>query len=463
MIIHTNKSRFLPLTNFRLHGAKLFLILLAGVLISITSCNQPSIIGLDVQPKNDLLNVAYWDTTTLVTKTIRVDSLRTDEDLIYSGDALIGKYIDPVFGNTTASLYTQLRLITNNPLFGTSPTIDSVVLSLVYDPTYYGKINRVPQKVTVRQVSQDILIANSYFSNNTLTTNVSDLANYNFTPQPAQSVTILNELLEPQLRIPLDPSFGAAILNPINAPNLASNDAFHLFMKGLYITTENTTTLNSTEGNILHFKMGDAQSKVTLYYHNATDDSLRYDLGLTSVARFSHFAHDYSSGIDLNLASQLSITPPQQNDVAFIQGLAGVKTKIEMPYLMNWVKSGPVSINKAELVIKVDITSTYQLDTFAAPLQLILFGVNDDGTEYLIPDYAEGANYFGGVYNSTTHEYRFNIARYIQQVLMGKRNNNGLHIVAPSGALNANRVIIGGGGITSNYQMKLNIAYTKLH
>jgi len=445
-------------------GANFFLIIAASVSISLMSCDKSSVIGLDVQPVNDLLNVNYQDTTTLITKTIRIDSLRTDEDLIYTADALIGYYQDPVFGKTTASLYTQLRLPTISPVFGPSQGIDSAILCLVYDPAYYGKMQRVAQKISVYELSDDILIANSYFSNNTLNTKPSDLANYTFIPQPSQSVTINNELLEPQLRIPLDPAFAQTILDQTTTPNLASNAAFQTFMKGLYITTENTSTLANAEGNILHFKMADAQSRLTLYYHNASGDSLKYDLSLGSVARFSHFTHDYlSSSIDANLAAQLSLTPPAQNDVVFIQGLAGVKTKIEMPYLMNGVKSAPLSVNKAELVIKVDVSSTYQLDTFPAPSKLVLFGINDDGTDYVLPDYAEGSNYFGGTYNSTTHEYRFNIGRYIQQVLIGKLKNNGLHLLPLSGAINANRVVIGGGGSGSLYQMKLNIAYTKLH
>ena len=462
MVLYNKRiSEILP----RLLGAKFFLILLVSISISITSCDESSVVGLDVQPANDLLSVDYQDTITLITKTIRVDSLRTDESLILTADALLGIYKDPVFGTTTASLYTQLRLPTNNPLFGTDPIIDSVILSLVYDPVYYGKRQRVEQIVNVYQVLEDIKGENTYYSDDTLTVNTLDLAgNYGFVPDPTKSVTILSEVLKPQLRIPLDNPFGQSILS--NSTDLVSNTTFQSFIKGLYITTEGSPILTTGDGNILRFKMADAQTKLTLYYHNASDDSLKYDLALGSVARFSHFTHDYSTGIDADLAAQLSTSPlpPAQNDVVFIQSMAGVKTSIELPYIMNLIQSGGIAINKAELVIKADLTpnATYLLDTFAAPAKLVLFGINDDGTNYVLPDANEGDNYFGGSYNSTTHEYRFNIARYIQQVLTGKRKNNGLHLLAGSGAINANRVVIGGGGSGSLYRMKLNIGYTKL-
>lgn len=458
MVLYNKRiSEILP----RLLGAKFFLILLVSVSISITSCDESSVIGLDVQPANDLLNIEYQDTTTLFTKTLKVDSLRTDETLIITADALLGIYQDPVFGKTTASLYTQLRLPTNNPSFGTNPAIDSVVLALVYDPVYYGKTQRLEQKVNVYQVSEDIKIENTYYSNNTLSTSTDDLANnYGFTPQPTKSLTVFNEVLKPQLRIPLSNSFGLSIIS--DSVNLVSNTTFQSFMKGLYITTENTPGLISAEGNILHFKMADTQTKLSIYYHNDSDDSLKYDLGLGSVARFSRFTHDYSTAIDDSLAAQLSATPPVQNDVVFIQSMAGVKTSIQLPYILNWAKQSSVAVNKAELVIKVNTGASYQLDTFAAPPKLVLFGVNADGTNFVLPDAAEGDNYFGGSYNSSTHEYHFNIARYIQQVLTGKRENGGLQLLAASGAINANRVVIGGGGSISPYRMKLNIGYTKL-
>jgi len=146
MIIQNKRtSHFLPLP-IDWKGAKYFLILLVSIAVSITSCDESSVVGLDVQPVNDLLNVDYQDSTTLVTKTVSVDSLRTDETLLITANALLGTYLDPVFGKTFASLYTQLRLPTNNPLFGTNPLIDSVILSLVYDPAYFGKKQRFHAK-----------------------------------------------------------------------------------------------------------------------------------------------------------------------------------------------------------------------------------------------------------------------------------------------------------------------------
>ncbi len=459
ILFDKRKLKILP----RLTEAKFFLIVIATTL-SLTSCDESSVVGLDVQPTSDLLNVGIQDSTTLITKTVKMDSLRTDENILQliTNDALLGTYVDPVFGRSSASIYTQLKLNTQNPGFGTNPIIDSVVLSLVYNSAYYGKTEKVQQNINVYEVLNDMKVENVYYSTNSLSTSAVDLTNnYSFIPNPTRRDTILGEALKPQLRIPLDNNFGQSILNNQGTADLANNTAFQSYLKGLYITTENTVGLSNEEGNILRFNLADSQTKLTLFYHNDLEDSLKYDFSMSGVARFSKFTHDYTSG-DVDLASQLGVGPPAQNDVVFVQSMSGTKVKIEMPYIMEWNKSGTIGINKAELVIKVNPAATYKLDTFAVPEKLMLYGINDDGSDYVLPDYGEGTRYFDGVYNSTTHEYRINISRYIQQVLTGRRKNNGLHLLALNGAINANRVVIGGGGSATVYQMKLNITCTKV-
>ena len=465
MINYKKRLKNLP----RILGANFFLILLVGISVGLTSCDKSSVIGLGVQPVSDLLSIGTIDTATIITKTEKVDSLRTDAALLYTGDVVMGNYWDPVFGKASSSLYTQMLLSYGSPDFGQNAAIDSVVLCLVYDTLYYGKKEIVPQKINVYQMSADMLSATSYFSNDTLSTNpnpnLGDLANgFNFTAQPRDSIRLHYQVLKPQLRVPLKHSFGDIILSQQNTGNLSTNALFQSIVKGLYITTEHTSTLQVGEGNMFHFLLSDAQSRVAIFYHNVTtpvDSSLEFDLGFANVNRFSHFSHNYST-TDPNLAAQLSTHPPKQNDVSFVQSLSGVKTKIEFPYIMNWIKSGAIAINKAQLIIKVDFGAPYQFSTFTAPAQLVLFGINDDGTNYALADASEGAPYFDGVYNPILGEYSFNIARYVQEILTGRAKNNGLDLVIAGGALNPTRVVIGGGGKSSAYQMKLDVAFTKL-
>ena len=478
----------IPKTLLQLTGAKFFLFPFAiAFLISFSSCDKSSPIGLDVQPANDLLNVGFDDTTKLITKTVRETHLRTDQGLNTTGFGLIGKYIDPVFGETEASLYTQLRqptgIVYNS--FGTNPVCDSVVLSLAYAKTWYGEaVSRRPiknQKINVYEVLEDISSAVSYYSD-TLRPNYStrDLvqSNHLFNPDIASNVYINGVNQGPELRLPLDNMFGQTLLNNQTTGNIASDATFRNFFKGLYITATNTTGLAPGEGRILSYDLQSSSSKVEIYFHNDTSQhqaNMKYAFNLSSANHFSHFDRD-TVNRDLEIKRQVADTTKTNNyERVFVQSMAGLKTKITMPNLLERVKSGQVSINQAELIVKVDVSkTTYNQDSFSPPQLLYLFGIADDGSSYLISDLFEQSGtpgYYNGFYDGSIHEYHLKLSRYIQQVLDKKINNNGLYLVVPhagsyGAVVNANRVVIGGGDNTSgtnNLQMKLNITYTKLH
>lgn len=458
-----NEIKSLLLLNNRVKG------FLALMLVSVffSSCDESSVIGLAIQPTNDLLGFSYIDTTTVVTRTIKMDSLASDEysPLLQSTHNLqLGTYLDPTFGLVSNSIYTQLSLTTNNPDFGAGAGVDSVVLSLAYNPSFYGKTFMAPQTVNVYRLTGDISTSTRYYSVDTIAADNSlDLAGgYQFKPAPIDSVTIIQggvpAVLKPQIRIPLNASLGTELL--LNQSLLVSSSSLQTFMKGLYITTKNSSLslLNGT-GNLFYIMMADPQTRLTVYYHNGSGTGLSYDFSLAGKGRFSRFEHDYSYASN-DLQNQLSAASGN-NDLVYIQGAAGLKVKVDFPYLMGWLKDGPIAINKAELVVKIDQDAVYQKDTFAVPGNIVVFGVYADSTNFILPA-SSGDPGFGGTYNSSTQDYHFNISRYIQQVLTGKIQNTGLHLVVANGVYYSNRVVVGGGAATSPYQMKLNISYTKL-
>ncbi len=456
--------------SLTLFTSKFFIVaqvLLVSVLL--TSCEKQSIVGASVQPDRDMLGIDYIDTTSIIAKTFQSDSLRTDETITqeYTTHALIGTYLDPIFGKASASLYTQLRLNKDNPSFGTNPIVDSVVLVLMYD-SYYGKDQIVAQNINVHQVTEAMNTTTDYYSSDSLTRSITDLANnYSFIAEPAKNYTVvtitqgdtIETILPPQLRIPLDSTFGQNILNKQGEADLASNDAFQSYLNGIFISTANTPGLSTNEGNIFRFKMEDAQTVLSIFYHNDTDTALNINFSFNSVARFASFNHDYSTA-NANLIAQLGASPPANNDDVFIQPSARTNVKIEFPYLMNWLDSGAIAINTAELEITVNNSAGNMVDTFPAPPQLIAYGINNDGTQYDLPDALEGLAYFGGIYDSTAYVYKINIARYVQQVLNGTLENNGLYLKGAFEAILPNRVVLGGG--TGANKMKLNITRTEI-
>src|ERR1043165_1870448 len=97
-----SKKEFKNLSFLKSGRTNFFLVASVLFAISLTSCDESSVVGLEVQPADDLLKVGWQDTTTLITKTQLEDSLRTDALLITTGTPLLGKYIDPVFGEESA-------------------------------------------------------------------------------------------------------------------------------------------------------------------------------------------------------------------------------------------------------------------------------------------------------------------------------------------------------------------------
>lgn len=450
--------------------AKFFLILSVGALFYFSSCNKASLLGLDVQPENDLIDAQYEDSLTLLTQTIKEDTIRTDVMAVPSS-TLLGKYQDPIFGQSTASFYTQLRMFANAPVLGTNPVCDSVRLSLIYYDMYGKKVAH-KQTLSVYELTEDLDIASYYYSHQTKQKSATDLANFVFTPRPKDSVTIHKVKYAPQLRAALSNAFGQKILN-LDSTNLSTNENFMKAVKGLYITTENTGPLPPSEGNIIQFYL--VTSSLTIYYRTevaGVKDTAELDLGLGGVAHFTHFEHPYLTGgnPDPDILKQLGANPPAQNEVNYVQAMSGLKTRIKIPNLVKWGKKDFIGVNRAELVVKSMVS---RKDTFALPSRLTLNAINDDGTSSVLPDEFEGINYFGGTMDTTDittnyPTYHFTITRYVQQLISERRSNNGLYLTSSGGASTPYRIVFGGGAATlvgggdNKYQMKLKITYTKL-
>jgi hypothetical protein len=454
--IHNTIKRFNEILP-RKRGAKFFI---AGsfLMAALASCDKDSPVGLDVQPEGDLLHTRVTDTASITTFTVREDSVKTDE--LPSGTAIIGSYNDPVFGYSAASAYAQFLLPTNAPNFS-GATLDSIVLSLAYDGTspFYGSITDGDmQTFRVYQVVESLSKDASYYGEQTATVYPTDIGFKTFNPNVVDSVQVGNKKEKPQLRIRLDDTFGNLLLTA-GATNLANNTNFLQYFKGLNIRPDNGSQPTGT-GALLYFNLLDGKTGLTLYYQTATEDSLSYRMLVnSSAARFSHFEHNYPSSGPISAQLQ---DPSQGQNISYVQAMSGVKTKISFPTIAHLLDSGRVAINRAELVIKAD--PSYLSNAFHAPDKLFLVPVTSTGNNGDLlswPDFFAGASSYGGTYNATTNEYRFNVSRYVQAIIDGKTADYGLYLTIAGSAVNGDRLVIGGGS-NSAYGMKLRLTYTKL-
>lgn len=427
-------------------------LFLITTILSFTSCKKEAdLIGLNTQPSSDKLDAQYTDTISIVAYSVLEDSVRSDE----TTDNLLGRYIDPIFGKTNASFYTQIRLSNNDVDFGTTPLLDSLILSLVYTSPYYYGDTTTQLTVNVYRIKEDLYIDSAYYSNRSFTKDTVRVASYSFTPNLHKSVTINGETLPPQLRIKMDTALGNAILK-MTSEELSDNDHFLTSFKGLFLTISPT----SSNGAILYFDLENAYSQMTIYYRNSTQLSLSYNFVINEkCARFNHFDHDYTNADAAFRQQVINKNTSLGEQVLYLQAMGGVKTKIFFPHIKNFKALSTFAISKAELVI-----SNYEsTSSFAAPIALALTKLKSDGTNAFLPDDAvyEGETYFGGSYNSATNEYRFRLNKHIQQLISTNDVDHGMALLVSGSAVYANRLLMNGPK-QSNNKMRLLLTYTIL-
>ena len=140
--------------------------LTAVILITfLTACNKkPDQVGLSLQPVSDELSVVFDNSTGLLSHSLREDSVRTDVNVVKTG--MLGSMLDPVFGKTTAEIYSQFRLSENGQDFGTAPELDSLILSLSYSGFYGDSMSS--QTIKVFELDQDMDPDSAYYSNQSI-------------------------------------------------------------------------------------------------------------------------------------------------------------------------------------------------------------------------------------------------------------------------------------------------------
>ncbi len=438
--------------------------IIAGFLIifALFSCNKdPYEIGIDLLPPSDTLNVRTTDTCTVEAFSMRQDSVRTDKH----GSLILGSMLDPVFGKTTASFYTHVRLSDEAPDFGKNPVLDSLVLVLFYNG--YSGDTLTKQNVKVYEISDDLVYDSVHFSNQTLGTYPTLLADQDFIPNISDSIQIGTSKLAPHLRINLNNLtnyLGNKILYaPASA--LLTNSSFVKFVKGLYVTASPV----NNKGAMLNFSITGNVSQLVVYYHDGDDpanDSLKFNMLLNeSCARFLHIDHNGYLDASQDLKQQiLNHDSLKGADKLFLQGMGGVKIKLKFPYFSAFGKGKAIVINDAILELK-----NYETDTiYSPPPTLMLIRQDSAGRIGYLIDQSEGTSYFGGTYNETTKSYYFRLTQHMQNILQKVyKSSFDLYIMVNSPIISfatPNRVILNGtkplvpGDNSGRFQLK--ITYT---
>jgi hypothetical protein len=412
------------------------LYFIAGLIICIGCKEDSGLIGLGVQPDEEFLNTDRLDTTTVVAYSAIHDSLITSN----VSTNMLGYIHDPVFGRTQAGIYTQFRLSSFSANFGNNVVVDSLVLTLAYAGYYGDTLNSF--RINVYELKDNLFKDTTYYSNSSLNhDNISLTENPNLyiTPTPnVQQDTLSSSYY---LRVRLDKTFALNKFISQSGSNVYTSDAAFLeYFKGLYLDADDLRG----NGCIVSLNMAHSLSGLTMYYSNDQAKNLKYTFVLNdSTAHFGRFTHDYTRA-DPNLQDQLNGIYTATEEVLYAQASAGIKVELNFPHLKETFKDKKVVIHRALLVIshKDDALPNYSPPSTLGMIYTdIATGMSD-----LLPDYylGLGNNYFGGTYNQTSKEYRFNITRYIQNLVDGVGGNYQLNLLVSPSITHLSRLMIYG-------------------
>ncbi len=427
----------------------------------INSCKkkEDSNLGLEIQPQGDQLSVVVEDTIQLTTYSVPSDSVQTNA---VTSNTMLGSYVDPYFGKISASIYTQIRLdgaVDFTPDGGvlTDIVMDSVILYLRLN-NLYGNFDA--QNFEVYQITEDLDIDSKYYSTTTKTTSSLNLVaagGGTIVPDLVNNGTVNGSQTDaPILRIPLSiTDFAQPIIDQSGTGVLDGNDGTGAFMdwfKGLKIMVNNTNQ-GVNEGGILYIDLEDNDTKITMYFRDIVNaEALQFDLNINSKsAHFSNLNIDITN----SAVEALYADSTQGENLFFLQTMGGPKAKVSFENIQDYIDSGNVVINKAELVLP---TQYYVSDKYLPASELFILRTNASGKEVFLPDFSTSG---GSLYDYSTASYRFDITRYVAGLFKGDYELTPMTIISNGNAVTANRVVFNGSNTQLKDKPKLVLTFTR--
>ena len=426
-------------------GLKFFILSAFAVVMTVfaVSCkDNDSAIGTGIMPSSDMMEF-LCDTMGVQTYAVRDTHVETHNRTINP----IGVINDPFFGQTTASCAFQTLLSTTNVQFGREiDTSDLSGVKLTLQLKYankYGDANSA-MTISVNRLLTDIYYDSIYYEDKEFaTTEFEQLASasVNFGTDSVMKIEMPADLVED------------IVMENVGQETWSNKD-FVKFFKGLYITTE----LTSGDGCIYALDLIDKKSKMVLTYN----DTCSFDFEISEYsARINMYSHDYTNA-DSELKTAID-NPDQPTNYCYIQGLAGLKTKIMFPELYTLFDSTNIIINRAQLC--VTIKEGTESSVLPSPKAMSMTKILGNGKFDFLEDYKSNSKYFGGSFNETEKSYTFNIPLHLQDLFkdykdLGEKTDNGIFMVANDNRIVPYRAVLYGGA-HENLSVKIIVYYSK--
>lgn len=216
---------------------------------------------------------------------------------------------------------------------------DSLTVSMKCNGDYVGD-TLAPLKIKLYELTENLeLNASGYLYNN---------SNVSYQSTPFSTIKIQpkpngKNLLEYRLSDDLGKLWFNKMLS--RSDDFTSSDNFRKYFKGIAFVPD-----ESSDKSLMGFAINDSSLCVNLYYHelgeSATDLTVKFS---PRTPNYNKVNHDRSNTpLQLLNLGTTELASDKMSNVSYVQGLTGLYTKIEFPYLNNILEAGQmVSIESA--------------------------------------------------------------------------------------------------------------------
>ena len=378
----------------------LTLLALALATVTFAACeDEESDLGIDLTDPSTLYQ-GYTDT-------LYPDAAwsQIEDSLLTSGYSygIIGNLSDPVFGRTSAVLFSRVTLPseTSRVDFGAVDAVDSVILSLVVHRLHPDTSASYRLRFEVMQLEQPVESDKRYYSTDQLPVN----PEARFFDDYVQ-VGIADSIV----RLKLNPS----VIPVLTQPQVDA-DSFATAFKGLRIRIA-----DGSDNGMVSIDFSSTATGITAYYHYTYDNEYRtgeYNFLMgAGTAHFTQFQHDYTG---TTLASSDSIDGANR---LYLEPLGGHAIHLRFNAgLQDFRREHPYAvIHHAELLLPLAAETGAE-----KPEQILAFRkVNQDSLVY-INDLLDLYTLRGydGAYHSEQNHFRMRVTQHLQTLLRTGSDN----------------------------------------
>ena len=319
------------------------------------ACEEPGEIDLSDNPADNVELVI--NELPLKASQVILDSIPTNA----SNRMILGRLIDPVFGEVYSDAYVQFGLRNSgNPTINQQAVFDSMQLSITLNSSQGLDFTSL-QRFTVYQLADDLKSDVEYYGNSSLAFNPDPLAEYVGRVIPG---------LDSILTINMPHEFGLDFFSKVQSGDatILTNNAFKDYFKGIYVGT-------GEENDALYlFDLTNNRTRLSMFFHTDSD-TLEYFFSATGNTHFNGLRQDRTGSVLEGIPGPKIDFEPGTGSYYTHAGLGNL-TKLDFSEVNTFFDGlGVFKLNLAEL----EIIPSEPVNQFVPrPTNLLFYFANED-------------------------------------------------------------------------------------